>query len=168
MVWEGVFLRWIQALFLLDWSLLIVVLRRLGRSVSGLVLFHENYGADRLAPMTEAERIELPRYSSCIACGRCDWGEAERVAASRGAYPGLMQLVLASSRAMPDFDAAARGFAHVPETVLECKVARCPVQLPFPELARFVHAKARAASSLALGDGVEVTALLGPSSTAPS
>jgi hypothetical protein len=158
--------RRVQALFLLGWSLLIVVLRRVGRSVPGLVLFYENYGADRLTPMTEAERMDLPRYSGCIACGRCDWGEAERVAASRGAYPGLMQLVLASSRATADFDAAARGFAHVPETVLECKVARCPVQLPFPELARFVQAKARAVSSLALGDGAQVKALLGPASSA--
>ena len=146
--------RRIQALFLLGWSFLVVLLHRVARSVSGLVLFHENYGADRLAPLSEAERAELPRFSGCIACGRCDWGEGDRVAASRGAYPGLMQLVLASSRAMPDFDAAARGFANVPETVLQYKVARCPVLLPFPELA----------SGLALGKGSDVAGQLGPAS----
>jgi len=78
------------------------------------------------------------------------------VAASRGAYPGLMQLVLASTRSMPDFDAAARAFSHVPDTVLECKVARCPVQVPFPELARFVRAQAQAASAFALESGQSV------------
>jgi hypothetical protein len=155
----------VQALFLLGWSFLLVLLRRLAHTVSGLDLFHENYGADRLAPLSEAERAELPRFCGCIACGRCDWGEGERVAASRGAYPGLMQLVLASTRAMPDFDAAARGFASVPETVLQTKVARCPVMLPFPALARFVKAQARAASGLALGKGSEVAGLLGPAST---
>jgi hypothetical protein len=160
--------RRVQALLLLAWSLLVVLLQRVGRTVSGLELFHQNYGADRLGPLTEAERAELPRYSGCIACGRCDWGEADRVAASRGAYPGLMQLVLASSRAMPDFDAAARGFAHVPETVLQCKVARCPVLLPFPDLARFVRAKAQAASGLALGTGHPVAGLLEPAGPASS
>ena len=43
---------------------------------------------------------------------------------------------------MPDYDAAARGFDHVPEDVLRAKVRRCPVSIPFPELAAFVRGKA--------------------------
>ncbi len=60
------------------------------------------------------------------------------MAASAGAYPGLMRLVLASCRSMPDFDAADAALSHVPPEVLRAKVAVCPVALPFPELAELV------------------------------
>jgi hypothetical protein len=53
-----------------------------------------------------------------------------------------MQLVLASSRSMPDFDAAARGFRHVPDDALAEKAALCPARIPLVELKRFVHRKA--------------------------
>ncbi|MFX5126519.1 hypothetical protein ABTC57_18885, partial [Acinetobacter baumannii] len=77
-------------------------------------------------------------------CGRCDVGESERVAASKGAYPGLMQIVLASSRSMPDFDAAAIAFEHVPDEVLAAKERVCPTLVPLRDLARFVRRKAEA------------------------
>ena len=51
----------------------------------------------------------MERFGRCIACGLCDRGEGARIARSGGAYRGLMELVLASSRSMPDFAAAARG-----------------------------------------------------------
>jgi ribosomal protein S27AE len=89
------------------------------------------------------ERPLLARFSGCIACGRCDVGEAERVASSHGQYPGLMQLVLASTRSMPDYDAAALSFAHVPDGALARKERRCPTAVPFVALAAFVRAKAR-------------------------
>lgn len=131
------------ALVLLAWSLLRVLLRFLTRQPPGIVLFHRNYGSERLLAISRPERASLAQFSRCIACGRCDLGEAERITASGGAYPGLMQLVLASSRSMPDFDAAARGFRHVPDAVLQQKVGRCPVRVPFPELAAFVRSKAK-------------------------
>jgi len=96
--------------------------------------------------MTDVDRRGLPALSRCIACGRCDCGESERVAASRGAYPGLMQLTLASSRCMPDFDAGARAIAHVPAPVLASKTGRCPVGMPFSDLARFLQSKAQVAA----------------------
>lgn len=65
------------------------------------------------------------------------------MAASNGAYPGLMQLVLASSRSMPDFDAAVRGFAFVPDDVLRTRSAVCPTRVPFAELASFVREQHR-------------------------
>jgi hypothetical protein len=130
------------ALALLAWSLVRVVARLMFRQPPGLSVFHDNYGTEGLVPIDRHERDELEGFSRCIACGRCDIGEAERIAASRGEYPGLMQLVLASARSMPDFDAAARGFAHVPESVLRRKVSRCPVRIPFADLAAFVRAKA--------------------------
>ena len=131
------------ALVLLAWSFFKVLLGYLKRQLPGLVRFHRNYGSEGLLAIRRSERASMVRFSRCIACGRCDCGEAERIIASGGAYPGLMQLVLASSRSMPDFDAAARGFAHVPEEVLRGKVRACPVRLPFAELAAFVRSKAQ-------------------------
>ena len=130
------------ALAVLARSLLSVMVDRLFGSRTGLALFHENYDADRLPPLDPAERAELPRFSRCIACGRCDIGEAERMAQSGGAYPGLMAVVLASSRSMPDFDAARLALDHVPESVLAAKEGVCPTGVPFVSLARFVRAKA--------------------------
>jgi len=133
------------AFVILAWSLVRVLARRLfTRPPPGLTLFRAHYGSEGLAPIDRDERDVLERVSRCIGCGRCDLGEGQRMAASAGRYPGLMQLVLASSRSMPDFDAARRGFDVVPEPVLRDKVARCPVRLPFPDLAAFVGRKAPA------------------------
>ncbi len=109
---------------------------------TGLPLFLENYRDDRLPPVGPDDRDAMPAFSGCVACGLCDRGEGERIAASRGEYPGLMRLVLASSRSMPDFDAAARALAHVPDAVLAEKEAVCPTSIPFRRLARFVRDKA--------------------------
>jgi hypothetical protein len=131
------------AIALLAWSLIKVLYKLIfTRPTPGLEQFHQNYGTEGLAPIDKAERDELQRFSRCIACGRCDIGEADRIAASNGAYPGLMQLTIASSRSMPDYDAAARGFDQVPDAVLRAKRRGCPVRIPFVELAAFVRAKA--------------------------
>jgi hypothetical protein len=53
-----------------------------------------------------------------------------------------MAIVLASSRSMPDFDAAAIALDHVPDEVLAAKEEICPTGVPFVALARFVRAKA--------------------------
>ncbi len=131
------------ALALLFWSLVRVLARLLfTKQPPGIQQFHDHYGSEGLSAIDKSEREALASFSRCIACARCDFGEAERIAASDGQYPGLMQLGLASSRSMPDFDAAARGFDYVPESVLRRKVRRCPVAIPFPSLAEFVRAKA--------------------------
>jgi hypothetical protein len=130
------------ALAILVWSLIKVTLDRAFGAKTGLPLFHENYDADRLPPVDAEERAQLAAFSRCIACGRCDLGEGERMARSRGAYPGLMTVVLASSRSMPDFDAAALALEHVPDEVLARKVDECPTRVPFVELAKFVRNKA--------------------------
>lgn len=136
----------ILALFVLARSLVKVTLVRLfGKRKAGLALFHQNYDADRLPPVDEDEREKLSTFSRCIACGRCDIGEAERMAQSRGAYPGLMAIVLSSSRNMPDFDAAAIALSHVPDEVLAKK--ECPTQVPFVEIARFIRSKAKSMQS---------------------
>lgn len=130
------------ALTILVWSMIKVWFDRAFGVKTGLPLFHENYDADRLPPLDADERARMQSFSRCIACGRCDQGEAERIGKSAGAYPGLMAIVLASSRSMPDHDAAARALAHVPDEVLSEKEALCPTRVPFLELARFVRRKA--------------------------
>jgi hypothetical protein len=140
------------AIAVLAWSLVKITVNRLFGVKTGLALFHENYDADRLPPVEPAERDKLASFSRCIACGRCDIGEATRIAASHGQYPGLMAVVLASSRSMPDFDAAMIALDHVPDDVLAAKEAICPTGVPFTDLARFVRAKAALARGDVRGD----------------
>jgi succinate dehydrogenase/fumarate reductase-like Fe-S protein len=132
------------ALVVLAWSLIKVLVGRLFGRKTGLPLFHENYDADGLPALDAAERERMPKFERCIACGRCDVGEAERIAASRGRYAGLMPIVLASTRNMPDYAAAVEALAFIPESELVRKEKVCPTGVPFVELAQFVRSKAQA------------------------
>ena len=135
----------IKALLLLAVALVLTVLRRLfGRGGTGIEAFRENYDADGLPPVTPAERETMARFSRCIACGLCDRGESERILASGGAYRGVMALMVAASRSMPDYRAAAYSFSFVTEEVLAEKEALCPTAVPMRQIARFVRAKADA------------------------
>jgi succinate dehydrogenase/fumarate reductase-like Fe-S protein len=143
------------ALTVLAWSLVKMTVQRLFGEKTGLALFHENYDADRLPPVDADERAKLAGFSRCIACGLCDVGEAPRIAASKGKYPGLMSIVLASSRSMPDFDAAKIALDVIPDEVLAEKEAICPTGVPFVELATFVRAKAASSRALAIAGDSE-------------
>ncbi|HEY6724293.1 MAG TPA: hypothetical protein VI197_09680 [Polyangiaceae bacterium] len=132
----------IKALWLLAWALLWTLVQRLLRPSRGLAAFRENYDGDGLPPVTPEERDAMASFGRCIACGLCDQGEAERIARSGGAYRGLMPLMVAASRSMPDYRAAAYSFSFVPAEVLEAKEAICPTRMPMLAVARFVRAKA--------------------------
>lgn len=133
----------IKALALLALALLRTLWRRWsGPPVDGLGRFRENYAADGLAAVSQSARAEMHEYGRCIACGRCNHGDAERVLASRGQYRGTMTLVLAASRSMPDYRAAAEGFTQLSERDLEAKEALCPTRVPFRKLAAFVRTHA--------------------------
>lgn len=136
----------IKALWLLTLALLRTLLRLLfgRRARDGIAAFRANYDADGLPPVSAEERAKLATFSRCIACGLCDRGEGSRIAASGGAYRGTMALVLAASRSMPDFRAAAYSFSFVPDEVLAEKERICPTGVPFREIARFVRDKAEA------------------------
>jgi len=107
----------------------------------GLQAFQESYAPDRLPPLTPDERRILPMLSGCIACGLCDLGEGVRAARSSSAYGGAMDLMLASSRSMPDFDAAMRSFAVVSDERLAELELRCPTRVPMRRVAAFVRDK---------------------------
>jgi hypothetical protein len=133
----------IKALWLLAFALVKTVIRRLfTRRRDGLRAFRDNYAADGLAPVTPEQRSALETFGRCIACGLCDRGESARIARSNGAYNGVMELMLAAGRSMPDFGAAALSFAHVPEEVLVEKESLCPTSVPMRAIANFVRAKA--------------------------
>src|SRR6478609_11876842 len=133
----------IKAILLLALYLLKTVARRVfTRNKSGIVAFRSNYDADGLPPVSAAERSAMPEFSRCIACGLCDRGEAERIAASGGAYRGVMPLVLAGSRSMPDYRAAAYSLSFVTDEALAEKERICPAQVPMRRIAAFLRAKA--------------------------
>jgi len=135
----------IKALFLLGLALLkTLFLRAVSRKGNGIAKFRENYDADGLPPVTAEERAGFAAFERCVACGLCDRGESGRIAKSGGAYRGVMALVIAGSRSMPEFRAAAYGFRFVPEEVLADKEQVCPVRIPFRKVAAFVASKAAA------------------------
>jgi hypothetical protein len=122
-------------------ALLKSFVRRVFGRAGGIAAFREAYDADGLPPVTATERAELPTFSRCIACGICDRGESDRIAASGGAYRGVMPLMLSASRSMPDFRAAAYSLSFVSDEVLAEKERVCPTQVPMRRIAAFLRAK---------------------------
>jgi hypothetical protein len=141
----------LHALVILAWALVRSLLAPLFGTRRGLAEFRSSYAADRLPPLTPEERRVLPQLSGCIACGLCDVGEGVRIARSGGIYAGVMDLMLASSRNMPDFDAAARSFAAVGDDRLAELEGRCPVRVPMRRVAAFVRGKAAQLTALPAG-----------------
>jgi hypothetical protein len=137
----------VHALFLLAWALVRSLLAPLLGTRRGLDDFRRSYAPDRLPPVTADERRLLPRLSGCIACGLCDVGEGAAMVRSAGVYAGTMDLMLASSRSMPDYDAAVRSFDAVTDERLAELEARCPARVPMRHLAAFVRAKAAEVAS---------------------
>ena len=132
----------LRAGLLLAWALVRTLLGNLLGRRRGLADFQRSYAADRLPPMSPAQRRALPTFSGCIACGLCDIGEGARAAASGGAYTGVMDLMLASGRSMPDYDAARSAFDAVGDARLAELERRCPVGVPMRAVAAFVREKA--------------------------
>jgi hypothetical protein len=133
----------LKALVLLAFALLRTLWRYAWRRrVVGLERFRANYAQDGLTSLSEDERREMRDFGRCIACGRCDQGDATRILESHGQFRGTMGLVLAASRSMPDYRAAALGFAFLSDRELERKEGLCPTRVPLRRLAAFVHANA--------------------------
>lgn len=147
----------LHALFILAWALIRTVITGALGGRRGLADFRRSYAPDRLPPVTPDERRMLPLLSGCIACGLCDVGEAAAIARSGGTYRGVMDLMLASSRSMPDYDAAARSFEAVGDARLAELEPRCPARVPMRRVAAFVRAKAaevsRPPATVPLGAG---------------
>jgi hypothetical protein len=143
----------LHALLILAWAFFRTVLVNVFGGRRGLADFRLSYAPDRLPPVTPDERRVLPTLGGCIACGICDVGEAAAIARSGGLYRGVMDLMLTSSRSMPDYDAAARSFAAVGDERLATLEARCPARVPMRCVAAFVRAKAAEVSRYPLTAG---------------
>jgi hypothetical protein len=132
----------LHAALILAWALLKTLLAPLLGARRGLRAFEESYAQkEGLAPVNAKERVELPSFSRCIACGRCNVGVAAQIVASKGAFGGVMDLVLASSRSMPDFDAAARSFEAIDDSMLAKLERICPTEVPMRAIKAFVLEK---------------------------
>jgi succinate dehydrogenase/fumarate reductase-like Fe-S protein len=130
----------LHALVLLAWAFVRMLLKKVfGGEPRGLALFQANFEAERLTSLSEAERGEITTFSRCIACGRCNAGDGERIVASRGAYPGTMALMLASSRSMPDFAASVDALRFISEDDLANKEKLCPTRVPMRKIAGFMR-----------------------------
>jgi hypothetical protein len=127
-----------KALWLLGLALLRTLLKRFLNRPRGLSMFEANYVAEGLSPVSPEQRAAMGDFARCIACGRCNRGDAAIAIDAGGQFPGTMSLVLAATRNMVDFRAAARGFSRLTHQQLLAKQELCPVGVPFVELARFV------------------------------
>ncbi len=134
----------VHALFILAWALVRSLVAGLLGLRRGLADFQRSYAPDRLQPVSPADRTAMPTFGGCIACGLCDVGEGVRIASSRGAYRGTMDLMLASSRSMPDHDAALASFAATSDVRLAELEARCPTRVPMRRIAAWVRGSVRA------------------------
>jgi hypothetical protein len=132
----------LHALLLLAWALVRSIAGSLFGRRRGIEAFRASYAGDGLVPLDAAERDQMRRFGGCIACGLCDAGEGAAIVRSAGTYRGTMDLMLASSRNMPDYDAAARSFAAVGQDRLAELEGRCPARVPMRAIAVFVRTKA--------------------------
>jgi hypothetical protein len=135
----------LKALLLLGFSLVVTLLKRVLLQRRGLAAFLDNYRADGLSNVSEQERQLLQGFGGCIACGLCDRGETRTAVAASGGYSGLMSVVVAASRSMPDYAAALRSVAHLDRERLIAKEQVCPTRVPIAAIVEFVQAKAAAA-----------------------
>ena len=140
---EGMTIGRLHALLLLSWSFLVMLTKKVfGTGPRGLALFRRNFDAERLSSVGAEEREDIIAFGRCIACGRCERGDGARIAASRGAYPGTMALMVASSRSMPDLAAAAEALRWIRDDELAEKEPLCPTGVPMRRVAAFVRAHA--------------------------
>jgi hypothetical protein len=129
----------LHAALILAWALVKTLIAPLFGARRGLPAFEASYAKkEGLVELDAADRAELPSFSRCIACGRCDVGEAARIVRSKGAYAGVMDLVLASSRSMPDFPLAAASFEAVTAEDLAKLERLCPTRVPMRAIRAFV------------------------------
>jgi hypothetical protein len=130
----------LHAGWLLGTSLINTLVRRaFSPESAGLARFHSNYDQDGLCALTPKERLDLPPFSHCIACGLCDQGLCMHQQGT--VAPSIMRFVLSSSRSIPDYDVADELLLGLDDRVLLDAEMRCPTHVPLRKLKAFVAAK---------------------------
>jgi hypothetical protein len=132
----------IKALFLLAVALVATLIGLVGRRTGrGIRQFRAQYDPERLSACRPGELDLLFGLGRCIGCGLCDRGEAGRIAASRGTYPGTMPLILNSLRNTSGLPAAAHAWGFLSLEVLDAKQLQCPSGVPLAAVLEFVNRK---------------------------
>ena len=132
----------LRTVALLAWSLLrVLVARALGKA-RGLEDFRAAYRGDGLLSLSTEERAVVDDARGCIACGLCSLGALP--AEARAGLAGPMNLFLASSRSMPDYDAALEAVRSIDDETLAQLEVECPARVPMRSLARLVRSKGEA------------------------
>lgn len=140
----------LYAILLLAWSLVRSLVSNAIGTKPRYKQFLENYQDDRLVAISSAEREEMSTFAGCIACGQCNAYDAEAIAASKGQFAGTMEIVLASSRSIPEFDLVLRSLAFTNEERLARAERLCPAHIPIRRIVRFIRTKAEEESRLDL------------------
>jgi succinate dehydrogenase/fumarate reductase-like Fe-S protein len=130
--------RQLQALWILAWSLLEVLVGRLWQAKPGVAQFRAHYGPDRLEPVAGDDRMVLLAASQCIACGRCSYSAARAAGPSRG-FLSPAHVVVAASRSLPEYDVAVEALADATAAQLAACELDCPARVPFVALARAIR-----------------------------
>ncbi len=117
---------------------------------NALTRFAEQYGSEGLIGVDLREKSALERAGRCIACGRCDAGQAQRIASSGGRYRGLMHFALSGVRSMPDYSAVAEQIEGIDDDAFRAAERLCPTQVPLLELATLVRHHAARSHSCSL------------------
>ncbi len=142
----------IRAWVMLSWAWLLMTSSRLlgiGQRY-GLEAFSRNYASDGAVPLSDDDRALLLQAGRCIACGRCERGDAAVSAQHGASYPGLMTLVLATTRNRPDFAQASPAWALLSESTLREREQRCPTAVPLAEIGAMMQ-------RLGAADGAKIT-----------
>ena len=108
--------------------------RAVGRHPApGLGRFAELYGPDRLTPITVAEREQLPRHGSCIACGLCGFAAVRRGYLRAERLPSQLTRSLPDLWVTRDLDLGGVDWAAA--------AAVCPTGVPLDQMSGLVAAR---------------------------
>jgi len=107
----------------------------------GLARFDALYGADRIIPLTAAERDQLPGHGGCIGCGLCGF------AAPRSGYLRPERLPSQLTRSLADLWTSR----DLPLDGVDwpAGAAVCPTGVPLDRIAGFVTVHLERAGSVA-------------------
>ncbi len=124
----------------LAWALLLHFLKKPFRfRRQGLLLFLDNYRADRLVPLTSSDKDWMDRFSQCMNCGLCDAVCPALLKFPREIFPGPSYIVTALVRSPADYRFSGIDLSWC-EGCDQCEKI-CPNLVPIKQGIQFIHQK---------------------------
>lgn len=102
----------------------------------GVSAFLQLYGRDRITPLSEQDRTELPEHGLCVACGLCSF------AAGRSGYLRADRLPSQLIRTLPELW-TSRDLPY-DEVDWQAGAEVCPMGVPLSEMRGFVSRRLEA------------------------